>query len=238
MKIKIISIVITIVLFSLSFCGCFEGDNNGNLNPEKIDRRIPEPQIEIIMDKENKTLFVESVGLDDSNWKDFHIISVDDFFWEDVFVWMGNASLPSGNIKAGDIVKNCSGIVVLFLNVHLGCHLGKWDFTSSPYAINISTDKNKYYSGENVTIFMTNILNITLKQGYNWDDFKIKNESGHILYYTSFSSYPETVLNPGDTVSIGVWEQKNKTGIQVQAGSYVIEKEYAGFIDTAEITIQ
>jgi hypothetical protein len=104
--------------------------------------------------------------------------------------------------------------------------------------IQVSTDKNVYQQGENITIYLKNIGNVTLNQTHGWEDYKIKNNDGDIVFHQMDVSDALTNLLPGEKVTVGIWDQKYINGTQIAPGIYVVEKEYAGYIDTEEFNIQ
>ena len=51
-----------------------------------------------------------------------------DILWEDIVVYSGNATLPSGTVKYDDVIIDCSGQVILRFDQE-NINLGEWDFT-------------------------------------------------------------------------------------------------------------
>jgi len=67
---------------------------------KKEEKIIPKPPAVFSMDKNTKTLTVQKIYEDTLKWEEHEICS-------------GDATLPSGSIKEGDVVKNCKGNVAL-----------------------------------------------------------------------------------------------------------------------------
>jgi len=99
----IISISITI---SILFSGCVENNTLVSLELEEI------PPI-IIFDKKDDFLLV--------------LIASPDINWSNVNIKSGECNLPSGLIRAGDMVTNCTGYLVLVWILNNSV-IGEWDF--------------------------------------------------------------------------------------------------------------
>jgi hypothetical protein len=104
--------------------------------------------------------------------------------------------------------------------------------------IQVSTNKEVYQQGENITIYLKNIGSVTLNQYHGWEDYKIKNNDGNIAFHQMDVTDALTSISPGEKVTVGIWDQKDINGTQIAPGIYVVEKEYAGYIDTEEFNIQ
>ena len=102
----------------------------------------------------------------------------------------------------------------------------------------VSTVKEVYQQGENVTIYLKNISNSTLNQTSGWEDYKIISSKGNIAFHQRMVTEALTSILPGEKVTVGIWDQKDINGTQISPGIYVVEKEYAGYIDTEEFNIQ
>jgi hypothetical protein len=70
------------------------------VHDKKEGKNLPKPPAVFSMDKSTNTLKVQKIYENDLNWNDHEVCS-------------GNATLPSGEIKEGDIVKNCEGNVAI-----------------------------------------------------------------------------------------------------------------------------
>lgn len=127
------------------------------------------------------------------------------------------------------------------------------ELTIEPKFIEISTDKTRYLKGENVTIYMKNISDITLNQSSGWENYIIYDYikgiifqwgnntifecKGDIVYQQSLISQQLPDLSPNEKVTVGVWHQTYQNGTQVPSGYYIIEKYYAGHFDENRIYI-
>lgn len=129
------------------------------------------------------------------------------------------------------------GTLMLLVVFSSGCFEKEEKKVEQNY-IQVYTDKTTYFEGKNVTIYMTNVGNTTLKQSTGWEDYIIKDSSGNIIYAQNYVTEAFTELPPGKTVTVGTWYQTDKDGNQVPIGTYMVEKQYAGFTDTAKFTIQ
>jgi hypothetical protein len=103
--------------------------------------------------------------------------------------------------------------------------------------IRVSTDRDVYTQGEIITIYLENIGDITLNQSHGWEDYKIKNNDGDIVYHQRDVTDATTSIKPGEKVIIYYWKQKDINDTQIAPGTYVVEKEYAGHTDTAEFHV-
>jgi len=67
---------------------------------KKEGRNHPKPPAVFTMDKSTNTLKVQRIYEDNLKWNDHEICS-------------GSATLPSGKIKEGDVIKDCEGNVAI-----------------------------------------------------------------------------------------------------------------------------
>lgn len=67
---------------------------------EKEEKKFLKPPAILTMDKSTKTLTVQKIYENDIKWEDHEICS-------------GSAKLPSGSIREGDTITECSGNVAL-----------------------------------------------------------------------------------------------------------------------------
>ena len=81
---------------------------------EKEGKKISRPPAIFTMDKSTRTLTVQKIYEDNVKWDEHEICS-------------GNASLPTGSIREGDVVTNCKGNVAL-RHVPSNTLLGGFDF--------------------------------------------------------------------------------------------------------------
>ena len=81
---------------------------------KKEEKNIPKPKAIFSMDKNNKTLTVQKIYEDSLKWEEHEICS-------------GNATLPLGLLKEGDVVKNCKGNVAL-RHIPSNTLIGGFDF--------------------------------------------------------------------------------------------------------------
>jgi len=81
---------------------------------KKEEKNIQKPKAVFSMDKNNKTLTVQKIYEDSLKWEEHEICS-------------GNATLPLGLLKEGDIVKNCKGNVAL-RHIPSNTLIGGFDF--------------------------------------------------------------------------------------------------------------
>ena len=70
------------------------------VHDKKEGKLLPKTPAIFTMDKSTNTLKVQKIYDDNLNWNDQEVCS-------------GNATLPSGQIKEGDVVKDCEGNVAL-----------------------------------------------------------------------------------------------------------------------------
>ena len=63
---------------------------------KKEEKKVPKPPALFSMDKNTKTLTVQKLFKNDLKWEEHEICS-------------GNAKLPSGPVKEGDVVTDCKG---------------------------------------------------------------------------------------------------------------------------------
>jgi hypothetical protein len=85
------------------------------INGETPPETPPLPTIVFTMDKNNRTLTVKTIEPTAVNWASLKI-------------GPGNATLPSGIIKQGDVITNCSGHLILFYHA-TNYKFGEWDFS-------------------------------------------------------------------------------------------------------------
>ncbi len=96
-------------------------------------------------------------------------------------------------------------------------------------AIKITTDEDTYELGEPITIYMTNIGNTTLKHPNGWQDYKIRDVFGNIVFIQNIVTEALTELLPGEIVTVGTWDQVPDYDHQeITPGTYNVEKEYGG----------
>jgi len=76
------------------------------------------PMIHGIIDVNNGTITVVSV---EHGW-------FPNATWEDAEITSGSAILPSGEMKLGNVITNCSGVVTIEWKP-CGWEIGTWDFT-------------------------------------------------------------------------------------------------------------
>ena len=81
---------------------------------KKEEKNIQKPKAIFSMDKNNKTLTVQKIYEDSLKWEEHEICS-------------GNATLPLGLLKEGDVVKNCKGNVAL-RHIPSNTLIGGFDF--------------------------------------------------------------------------------------------------------------
>lgn len=81
---------------------------------KKEEKNIQKPKAVFSMDKNNKTLTVQKIYEDSLKWDEHEICS-------------GNATLPFGLLKEGDVVKNCKGNVAL-RHIPSNTLIGGFDF--------------------------------------------------------------------------------------------------------------
>ena len=84
---------------------------------KKEESKIPKPPVVFSMDKNTKTLTVQKIYESGLKWTDNEVCS-------------GNAVLPSGVIKEGDVVTKCDGNVAL-RHVPSNTLIGGFDFKKS-----------------------------------------------------------------------------------------------------------
>jgi hypothetical protein len=105
-------------------------------------------------------------------------------------------------------------------------------------AIKITTDKDAYELGEPITIYMTNVGNTTLKHPTGWQDYKIRDVFGNIVFIQNIVTEANTELLPGKMVTVGTWDQVPDYDHQeIQPGTYIVEKEYGGCKNTSTFII-
>ena len=81
---------------------------------KKEEKKIAKPPAHLSMDKNTKTLTVQKIYEDDLKWEEHEICS-------------GTATLPSGQIKEGDVVTNCKGNLAL-RHIPSNTLIGGFDF--------------------------------------------------------------------------------------------------------------
>jgi len=67
---------------------------------KKEEKLVPKPSAIFSMDKNTKTLTVQKIYEEGLKWEEHEICS-------------GEATLPSGFIKEGDVIKNCKGNIAI-----------------------------------------------------------------------------------------------------------------------------
>jgi hypothetical protein len=85
-----------------------------NKYDKKEEKNIQKPIAVFSMNKNNKTLTVQKIYEDSLKWEEHEICS-------------GNATLPLGLLKEGDVVKNCKGNVAL-RHIPSNTLIGGFDF--------------------------------------------------------------------------------------------------------------
>jgi hypothetical protein len=110
--------------------------------------------------------------------------------------------------------------------------------TVEPKFIEITTDKERYLKGENVTIYMKNISDITLNQFSGWENYSVMNYKYELVYQHTIVSEQLTELSPDEKVTINIWHQTFLNDTQVPPGYYIIIKYYSGHIDETGFYIQ
>ena len=86
----------------------------GRFDKKEEKETSPKPPAIFTMDKNTRTLTVQEIYEDNLKWDEHEICS-------------GNASLPTGLIKEGDVVTNCNGNVAL-RHVPSNILIGGFDF--------------------------------------------------------------------------------------------------------------
>lgn len=90
--------------------------------------------------------------------------------------------------------------------------------------IEVTTDKSAYNSGENVTLMLTNICDITISGN---PSFNIFDENSNIVF--SLYIYLWIELEPGENFS-WIWNQKDEHGKQVSDGRYRLEGHFSTYV--------
>jgi hypothetical protein len=201
---------------------------------------------------ENITIYLKNIGnvtLEETHgWEDYKIISSqgDVVFHQMIVSEQVTSILPGEIVTVGiwdqkDIndTQIAPGAYVLEKG-----YAGYTDTTEfeligpNQSLIQVSTDKNDYQQGENITIYLKNIGNVTLEETHGWENYIIKNNDGDVVFHQNDVTLAFTSLLPGEKVTVGIWDQKDVNGTQLPPGTYVVEKEYAGYIDTEEFNLQ
>ena len=99
-------VIICLITLNILLSGCIENNSLVSLKLEEI------PPI-IILDKKDDFLLVFTASPDIS--------------WSNVNIKSGECNLPSGNIRAGDTVTNCTDHLVLVWITNNSV-IGEWDF--------------------------------------------------------------------------------------------------------------
>jgi len=129
-------------------------------------------------------------------------------------------------------------IIVFLVAVLLPPHIFGDKENNESLGIKVTTDKDTYALGEPITIYMTNIGNTILTHPMGWQDYKIKDNFGNIIFIQSIVTEALTELLPGETVTIGIWDQVPDNDHQrIQPGTYIVEKEYGGCKDNSTFII-
>jgi hypothetical protein len=110
--------------------------------------------------------------------------------------------------------------------------------TIEPKFIEITTDKESYSKGENITIFMKNISDSTLNQFSGWENYTVFNYKYEMVFQQSVVSEALTELSPNEKVIVNIWHQTYDNGTQVPPGFYLIVKNYSGHIDETGFYIE
>ena len=98
--------ITSIILLNILLSGCVENDSIMSLSLDQI------PPV-ILFEKNEDSLMVLTAG-SDLNWSDIQVTS-------------GDCDLPSGTINAGDIITNCTGLLI-FVWIPANTVIGKWNF--------------------------------------------------------------------------------------------------------------
>lgn len=103
---KKMKLLATVIILCFSIVCLYYINNEYCVSPQY-------PSFEFLPDTTNKT-----ITLIEFNHGDF----ANQLNWDDVVVTMGNATLPTGLIKQGDVITNCSGIIKMsvFMPGHTG----------------------------------------------------------------------------------------------------------------------
>lgn len=99
-------VIIGLITLNILLSGCVENNPFVALELKEI------PPI-IVFDKNDDTLLV--------------ITASPDINWTNVNIKSGECNLPSGYIRAGDMVTNCSGYLI-FVWIPNNAVIGEWDF--------------------------------------------------------------------------------------------------------------
>jgi len=99
-------VIISLITLNVLLSGCIENNALVSMELEEI------PPI-IIFDKKDDFLLV--------------LIASPNINWSNVNIKSGECNLPSGHIRAGDIVTNCTGYLVLVW-IPNNSVIGEWDF--------------------------------------------------------------------------------------------------------------
>jgi hypothetical protein len=99
-------IIFSILSFNIILSGCIENDSFVSLSLDQI------PPV-ILFEKYDDSLMVLTAG---------HNLN-----WSDIQVTSGDCDLPSGFIKAGDKITNCTGLLI-FVWIPSNTVIGKWNF--------------------------------------------------------------------------------------------------------------
>jgi len=98
--------ILIILMLNISLTGCIEPNSIVSMSPEKF------PPIIILMKKQDYlSVITADSGLN----------------WSNVKIKSGNCNLPAGIIEAGDMITNCSGLLVLMW-IPSNSLIGEWTF--------------------------------------------------------------------------------------------------------------
>lgn len=84
---------------------------------DKKEEELPKPPLVFSMDENTRTLTVQKIYDESLKWEDNEICS-------------GNATLPDGEVKEGDVVTNCEGNVA-FRHIPTNTLVGGYNFKKS-----------------------------------------------------------------------------------------------------------
>jgi archaellum component FlaG (FlaF/FlaG flagellin family) len=207
---------------------------------------------EVYHQGENITIYLKNIGSvtlnQTSGWEDYKIISSEGniAFHQMIVTLLMTSILPGEKVtvRIWD-QKDTNGTQIVpgtyIVEKGYAGYIDTVEFQlieQNQSLIQVSTDNNDYQQGENITIYLKNIGSVTLNETHGWEDYKIKNNNGDIVFHQMDVSAELTSLLPGEKVTVGIWDQKDINGTQMAPGIYVVEKEYAGYIDTEEFNIQ
>jgi hypothetical protein len=101
-----VTVIISLITLNILLCGCVENNNYMALELDEI------PPI-LVFDKKDDFLLV--------------ITASPYINWSNVNIKNGECNLPSGYIRAGDMVTNCTGYLILVW-IPNNTVIGEWNF--------------------------------------------------------------------------------------------------------------